>query len=255
MGTVKILVLANFSELLAYDSEYIYTSRKKLRISSVMSVMSFRFHPVLKLFKVPTVVVNKDFLVFRTYNESGPLVSKEALKRIALRNLDIAVRVARSCEPGYNFADVDVLKSFLKVESLLTSSFYGFLSLYSGLVHRFGSLLSEELILGNIKLKLYEVFLLPAVCYGVLKEVKGVLEERLKPFSEPQECINACLSYGVGDPYFSILLAKSLSGLEDVFLKEDNLSKAHGNLSSHTRKLRKAREGAEPLNLFGSKVF
>ena len=246
---MKLLVLTDTSKILGCDGKLLYTSVGNIELTSVECVLSYRYIPLLKKLRKPTVVVSKESVELLFMKEC-PKISRKEAKKLLLRNYYMALEVAKRVAPSFEFRKPELLRGALSIERLLTNTFYGFLSLYTGLYREFGYALCRKIDCGNEKLRLMEILLLPVVSYCVLSEVDKVLGEGLDSFRDGKECINTCLSYVMSGERFSFLLTKSLEGARNLIVRKPDLAQTHGGLSSHSRKLRKAKKPQNPLPLF-----
>lgn len=111
--------------------------------------------------------------------------------------------------------------------------------------------LTEKLRPEKRHIALWQVMFLPCTAYAVLKEVESILSFNCDRLSTPKECVNASLSYIVGNPFFEFLYLRSIGFMSEFGLLEPYKTKSHCSLPSRSRKLRKPRKGAQPLqNLF-----
>ncbi len=232
MGPLRFVVITKPSRVLGWSEGRLITPSGSLKIEDSDVFLCFGKSSYFRKIPPPKAVFSNGKLQLLLPKVEGRFFERQAFK-VALRNIDISLRVAKHSIPLMNVPDLRVLMGLLRIQPLLTDVAFTVFLFYCGLHRRLGDLLNREV--GD--LRLYEALLLPAVSYCVLSSLREVMEENIEPYRTPTECLNLCLSYLMSSRRTNLLLGKGLADIRSLLLKDSDLSKAHGGLSAYSRKL------------------
>ena len=244
---MKLLILTDGARLDGYKKGVLrFRDGRVVKLGDYTSVITFG-EPRLKLPCPPVHIdVGEEDLVIK--DRSSPDIFGSATLEPFIKIADLTERVLGKVMRRNGIYSLRMLLNWLEAYRSFYLTLCALLSAVTLPKYRFTFNLEDKATLEGKSVKLRDIFFLPCTTYAVLKEVEKILYLGCNKLSTPRECVNASLSYIVGNPFFEVLYLRSIRLMGEFRLLEPHHAKTHRGFPSRPRKLRKSRKRVQPSN-------
>ncbi len=242
---MKLLILTDKARLDGYKKDILrFRDGRVVKLRDYTSVITFG-EPGLRL-PCPPVHINvgEEDLVIKDL--SSPDIFGSATLEPFLKMVDLTERVLGKLMHRNGIYSLGMLLNWLEGYRPFYLTLCALLLAITFPKYRFIFNPEDKATLEGRSVKLRDIFFLPCTAYAVLKELEKILYFGCDKLSAPKECVNASLSYIVGNPFFEILYLRSIRLISEFRLLEPHHAKTHRGFPSRPRKLRKPRKRVQP---------
>ncbi len=211
-------------------------SLSKIPLHKLGGILTFYNTPVIEDIKnVPIAIVEKEIILKNVlqYNNENSNISYYFLLDIE----KFCIKFYKKLIDSQAYNDYRMFTAWFFFERRLTNTFLASSALlFLKDIHFNVNPYKEVNVLG-FNYQLWNTVILPAVCYGIFKELNDRFTSDTEKAIDRKSCINTALSYIIGNPTFKSILSRSLNIAFRYGICKPHHPKSHGSFPSNTGKL------------------